>query len=178
MTHPLNLHVCVRTLSDSMCVFERERPALPRPPECSWMSHPICSLSPRRKWTLHPLVRWLISAPLPPSSPPHLAFTPYTQLQKAVTHTHILIVRTLSLAVCSRWRSMRKTDVLFSTLIKWWAVCVWCDEVTIRAERKSLVYRNGSGQWESVLIPYVGELDGAETPLVASEMFWEAVLPC
>lgn len=74
--------VCLRYLCVRLCVrVWRSGKRSSCPPKCSWMSHPICSLSPRHKWTLHPLVRWLISAPLSPSfclshspsSPLHLA---------------------------------------------------------------------------------------------------------
>ena len=92
LTLPLCVSVCV-CVCVCVCVLEWEQRTLPCPPKCSWMSHPICSLSPRHKWTLHPLVRWLISAPLSPSSPLHLAFTvcaptASSAIQSAVTHTH------------------------------------------------------------------------------------------
>lgn len=120
---PLNVYVvlsmtlCLRP-SECLCVcvrgFKREKHALPCPPKCSWMSRPICSLSLRHKWTLHPLVRWLISAPLSlslVSSPPRIrsAHTPSSAILRTTTHTHtrILIQITLPLWVTSQWRSMR-----------------------------------------------------------------------
>lgn len=74
------------------------------------MSHPICSLSLGHKWTLHPLVRWLICSLCFHSSPLHLIFSMYTQIPhpfKALSHTCALLHVILSLPVSSLWRSMR-----------------------------------------------------------------------
>lgn len=89
-------------LIDYALTRENVSAACVRPPKYFWMSHPICSLSPRHKWALHPLVRWLIWAPLFPSSPLCPAFTLDTELHQTFTepshtrkqmhkntHTHI-----------------------------------------------------------------------------------------
>lgn len=87
--------VCVPTqsvyaLGANVCVVEWERSSCP--PKCSWMSHPICSLSPRHKWTLHPLVRWLISAPplslISSPSRIHSVHTASSAVRRVHTHTH------------------------------------------------------------------------------------------
>lgn len=74
------------------------------PPKCSWMSHPICSLSPRHKWTLNPLVRWLISAPLSLVSSPsriHSVHAASSAIQRCIVciHTPTLVRTRLSVKI-------------------------------------------------------------------------------